>query len=109
MQLMKCLKMCNTYRLKEIEISELLDYARILYSKGLYKECTKMIDKAKRMAVTNDRSVILLKILELEKLTISRTLSANNEQRVNSIIGEAQQVADRIRNINIFSNLSLKL
>src|SRR6218665_3859623 len=24
MQLMKCLKMCNTYRLKEIEISELL-------------------------------------------------------------------------------------
>lgn len=108
-QLMKCLRMCNTYRLKEMEIGELLDYARILYSKGLYRECTKMIDKAKRMAITNDRSVILLKILELEKLTISRTLSANNEQRVNGIIREAEQVADRIRNINIFSNLSLKL
>lgn len=109
MQLMKCMKLCNTNKLKEIQLSEQLDYARILYNKCLYKDCIKMLEKAKRMAVRADHSVMLLEILELEKLTISKTLSANNEQRVNSIIREVEAVAESIKNINIFSNLSLKL
>ncbi|MCW3085040.1 MAG: hypothetical protein JWP12_2406 [Bacteroidetes bacterium] len=108
-QLMKCLRMCNTNKLKEIQLVELLDYARILYNKCLYKDCIRMLEKAKRMAVKADRSVMLLEILELEKLTISKTLSANNEQRVSDIIQEAETVAESIKNINIFSNLSLKL
>lgn len=108
-QLLKCLKMCNTGKLKEIQLMELLDYARILYSKCLYKEAAKMLEKAKKMATENDRSLTLLKILELEKLIIAKTLSANNDIRVNSIIKEVEHVAESIKNINIFSNLSLKL
>lgn len=109
LQLMKSLKLCNTNRLKEIRLSEQLGYARILYNKCLYRDCIKMLEKAKRMAISADHSVVLLEILELEKRTISKTLAANNEQRVNSIIGEVESVAESIRNINIFSNLSLKL
>ena len=55
---------------ENIKITELLDYSRILYNKCLYKECVKMLDKAKAMAMENDRSVLLLEILELEKLVI---------------------------------------
>ena len=108
-QLLKSVKLCNSSNLENIKITELLDYSRILYNKCLYKECGKMIDKAKRMATENDRSVLLLEILELEKLVIPKTVDAGNEHRVNTVINETERVAESIKNINIFSNLSLKL
>jgi hypothetical protein len=108
-QLLKSVKLCNSNGLENIKITELLDYARILYNKCLYRECVKMIDKAKSMAMANDRSVLLLEILELEKLAIPKTLEAGNERRVNHLIVNTTQVVESIRNINIFSNLSLIL
>ncbi len=108
-QLLKSLKLCNSNSLRSIKTMELIDYARLLYSKCLYKECVKMIDKAKKMAVSNDQSVFLLEILEIEKLVISKTLDAGNEERVNQIINETVKVTESIKNINIFSNLSIKL
>lgn len=108
-QLLKSTKLCNSSNLENIKITELLDYARILYNKCLYKECVKMIDKAKAMASENDRSVLLLEILELEKLVIPKTLESGNEQRVSFVINTTNQVAESIKNINTFSNLSLRL
>jgi len=108
-QLLKSTKLCNSSNLENIKITELLDYARILYNKCLYKECVKMIDKAKAMASENDRSVLLLEMLELEKLVIPKTLESGNEQRVSLVINTTNQVAESIKNINTFSNLSLRL
>lgn len=108
-QLLKSTKLCNSSNLENIKITELLDYSRILYNKCLYKECVKMIDKAKEMAIENDRSVLLLEILELEKLVIPKTLESGNEQRVSLLIDTTNYVAASIKNINTFSNLSLRL
>ena len=108
-QLLKSLRLCNSNSLRSIKIMELIDYARLLYSKCLYRECVKMIDKAKKMAISNDQSIFLLEILEIEKLVISKTLGAGNEERVSHIIEETVKVTESIKNINIFSNLSLKL
>ena len=108
-QLLKSLRLCNSNGLRSIKVLELIDYARLLYSKCLYKECVKMIDKAKKLAIEYDQSVFLLEISELEKLVISKTLDAGNEQRVNNIISETVKITESIRNINSFSNLSIKL
>jgi len=108
-QLLKSLRLGNSNSLRSIKVLELIDYSRLLYSKCLYKECVKMIDKAKRMAVSYDQSIFLLEILELEKLVISKTLDAGNEERVNQIIDETVKATESIKNINLFSNLSIKL
>ena len=108
-QLLKSLRLVNSNSLRSIKVLELIDYARLLYSKCLYKECVKMIDKAKKMAVSYDQSIFLLEILELEKLVISKTLDAGNEERVNQIINETVKATESIKNINLFSNLSIKL
>ena len=108
-QLLKTLKLGNSNNSEEIKIVELLDYSRILYNKCLYKECVKMIDKAKKMAIENDRSILLLEILELEKLVIPKTIDVGNEQRVIFVVNETEHAAESIKNSNIFSNLSLKL
>lgn len=108
-QLLKSLRLGNSYQLKSLKILELIDYSRLLYSKCLYKECVKMIDKAKRFATECDQSIFLLEILELEKLVVSKTLDAGNEERVNHIMQETTKVTESIKNINSFSNLSIKL
>jgi hypothetical protein len=108
-QLLKAIKLCNSDKQENIRITELLDYARILYNKCLYKEAVKMIDKAKREAIENDCSLLLLEVLELEKLVIPKTVESGNELRVNELIATTNTVAKSIQNINVFSNLSLKL
>ena len=101
-QILKSVKLCNSSKLENLKITELIDYIRILYNKCLYKECVKMIDKAKALALENDRSVLLLEILDLEKLVIPKTLESGNENRVNLLITTTNQVAESIKNINIF-------
>lgn len=107
-QIMKCLATSSS-RNAELKVTSLLDYSHILYNKCLYDECLKMLEKAKRSAIENDTKVLLLEILELEKLTLRQTVHEGNEARVKSIISETEKTAESIQNINTFSNLSLKL
>jgi len=108
-QLLKSLRLGNSNNLRSIKVLELIDYSRLLYSKCLYKECVKMIDKAKKMAIIYDKTIFLLEILEIEKMVISKTIDVGNESRVNQIILETVKTTESIKNINLFSNLSIKL
>ena len=108
LQIMKCLATSST-RSVEMKVTSLLDFSRILYNKCLYEESLKMIEKAKRAAIENDTKVLLLEILELEKLALRQTVHEGNEARVQAIINETKKTAESIQNINTFSNLSLKL
>lgn len=108
-QILLSLKLYSSANQTDIELRNLIDFAQILYNKGLYNECVKMLDKAKKMAILNDRSIQLLDIIEVEKMAITHTISEHNDERVNKIIAETQSVATSIQNINIFSNLAVKL
>ena len=107
-QLLKSLRLSNSNNLRSIKMMDLIDYARLLYSKCLYKECVKMLDKAKKAAIINDQSIFLLEILEIEKMVLSKTVDAGNEERVSHLIDATIKVTESIKNINIFSNLSLR-
>lgn len=108
-QLLQGLKLHNASGSIDIQLRNFVDQARILYNKGLYVQCIRLLDKVKKQAVSYDRSVILLDVIELEKSALSHTVSVNNDERVNRIIDETRQVASRIGNINVFSNVMLKL
>lgn len=108
-QLLRVIKLSNSKQVIDMQLRDLIDYAQLLFNKCLYKQCVKMIDKAKEIAVKNDRSILLLDLLELEKNVVSQTIESNNINRVKGIIQETERVAESIKNINIFSNLSLKL
>ncbi len=107
-QIMKCLA-TSGQRSAEMKVTLLLDYSHILYNKCLYDECLKMLEKAKRSAIENDTKVLLLEILELEKLALRQTVHEGNESKVKAIINETEKTAESIQNINTFSNLALKL
>jgi tetratricopeptide (TPR) repeat protein len=87
----------------------MIDHARILYNRCLYTESLTLIDKAKKRARTTDNFLLLLELLELEKLAVMRSPDDYSENRVRTIIGETEKTAMSISNINTFSNLALRL
>ncbi|MFZ5554819.1 MAG: hypothetical protein ACOZCO_17045 [Bacteroidota bacterium] len=108
-QILKCLQLANVSKLPEMQISELIDYSRILYSKCLYKECLQMIEKAKRLAVEYDSRVFLLELLDLEKMAIRQQQGLGDTGRTEKIVSETNVTSQSVQNINSFSNLSLRL
>jgi len=107
--ILKTLRLGNSSNMVDISIADLLDYARILYNKCLYKDCLRLIDKAKRAAEGYNRTMIMLELLELEKRAIRKTIAEKNEDRVNDVVERTQAAARRIANINTFSNLAIRL
>lgn len=108
-QLLKCLRANNSIDDIDMNIRELLDNAKILYNKCLYEQCMRMLDKAKIIAEKFERPIFLFAIIELEKNLISNIIKTNIEQRVNKLTADGENILNKIRNINTFSNLSLSL
>ncbi|MFI5150306.1 MAG: hypothetical protein ACHQRM_11285 [Bacteroidia bacterium] len=102
-------RICNTPHSVDVQIRDLTDNAQLLYDKGLYKQCMQMLDKARKMAIASDRETLHLDVLELEKKVLNQTTASRNETRVKTVVKESRAVGRSIRNINTFSNLSLKL
>ena len=55
-----------------IQIREQMDFAVILYQKGLYKLSLKILDKAKALALKNEEKYAAYDIVEFEKLIESK-------------------------------------
>jgi hypothetical protein len=108
-QILRSLEQNASNQIVEIKITEMIDHSRILYNRCLYRECLEMIDKTKKRAIANDSFLLLLEILELEKLALGRIVENVADKRVEEIVAETNSTAAAIRNINTFSNLALRL
>ncbi len=93
----------------DIQIREYIDYARILFDRSMYKQCLKVLKKAKKLAVKNDNLEQVLEILKWEKQVVAQGIDTDDQEKVNAIIGEVKDVNNRINNINLLSNIQVKL
>lgn len=108
-EILRCLRMSTKSFPLDMQITEYIDQAKILYHKCLYSDSLRIIDKAKKQAIQNDQSFLFLELLELEKLALQQGSKKNMESRVNEITRETIDTVNTIQHINTFSNLSLKL
>lgn len=94
---------------KDIQLRECIDHAQLLLNRGLYQQCTKALAKAKRLASQNDNLELNLEILKLQKQVFAQGIGAESQQKVNDIIQEVQDVTQKISNINLLSNIQVRL
>ena len=66
-QILISLRLNPAHKNIRIQIREQLDFATVLYQKGLYKQSLKLLDKAKSFALENEEKNIAYEIVELEK------------------------------------------
>ncbi|HEY4064811.1 MAG TPA: hypothetical protein VGM30_23065 [Puia sp.] len=93
----------------DIQLHEQLDYARILYNKGLYLQSLKTLDKIKENARAHNQVTFLLQVLFFEKTIESLHITRSMQDRADQLAAEVDQVNEQLRLISQFSNLALQL
>ena len=92
-----------------IQIREQLDFATILYHKGLYKQSLKILDKAKNLAIANEEKNIAYEIIELEKVIESQYITRSIGSRADELTIQAKEISQQNVLASKLSNLSLQL
>jgi hypothetical protein len=108
-QILASLRLLETNENIDIQLHEQLDYARILYNKGLYIQSLKILDRSKESARSNNQYSFLIQILFLEKKIESLHITHSLHNRAKDLRVESNVVADNITLINQLSNLALEL
>jgi len=108
-QILISLRMNPMHKNIRIQIREQLDFATILYQKGLYKQSLKVLEKAKMLAIKHEEKYIAYDIVELEKVIESQYITRSLSNRAETLIGEAEDLRIQNNLATQLSNLSLQL
>ena len=92
-----------------VQIREHLDFATILYQKGLYKQSLKILDKAKSTAIENEEKNIAYEIVELEKIIETQYITRSIPDRADELAIQAKELSALNVMTSKLSNLSLQL
>ncbi|TND09135.1 MAG: hypothetical protein FD123_1538 [Bacteroidetes bacterium] len=93
----------------EIRIREQVDFARILYKKGLYLQSVKILERARLDAGMKNNHTLLLEILEFEKLIELRHITRSLGNRAGELTGQCTQTRQRIERTGVLSDLALNM
>jgi len=93
----------------DIQLREQIDYARILYDKGLYRQSLKILDRAKTQSEHNHRITLTTEILGFEKLIESQYITRSLRDRADQLIEETENTVKSVGRYHALSNLSLRL
>lgn len=93
----------------ELQLNEQLDYARLLYNKGLFQQSLRFLEKAKEMGFTYGKYNFLSQIISLEKKIETLFITRSMRERSEKLAEEAIEVSGHIYRVFLLSNLAIKL
>lgn len=94
----------------EFQIQELMQGARMLYDKRLFDQCRKVLHRAKKLALANDRDLYVLKILVEEyRLAILESHPTKTDERIDEIFEEMIRLSDRLASRNRYWRVQAKM
>ncbi len=108
-QILISLRLTPAHQNIRVQIREQLDFATILYQKGLYKQSLKILDKAKGMALENEEKNIAYEIVELEKVIETQYITRSISTRADELALQAKELSEQNVMASKLSNLSLQL
>lgn len=108
-QILISLRLNPAHQNIRIQIREQLDFATVLYQKGLYKQSLKLLDKAKNLALDNEEKNIAYEIVELEKVIETQYITRSLSNRADQLSIQAKELSQQNVIASKLSNLSLQL
>ena len=93
----------------DIHLHEQMDYARILYNKGLYLQSLKVLDRLKETAKAYQQLTYLQQALFFEKKIETLFITRSMQDRADKLSAESDIVNSQLSLVNQLSNLSLQL
>ncbi|MDB4851307.1 hypothetical protein OAH61_02710, partial [Flavobacteriaceae bacterium] len=108
-QILISLKLSPSHQNVRSQIREQLDFASILYHKGLYKQSLKILEKAKEFAILNEEKNLAYEVVELEKVIESQYITRSISSRADELTIQAKELSALNVIASKLSNLSLQL
>ena len=108
-QILSSLRIIREENNIDIQLHEQMDYARILYNKGLYLQALKILDKMKESAKFHHQLTYLQQVLFFEKKIEALFITRSMKNRADQLTMESNKVNEQLSAVNRLSNLSLQL
>src|SRR3982751_1549027 len=108
-QLLASLRLLKSTENIDLQLSEHLDYARLLYNKGLKLQSLKILEKAKEIAKENQKFNFLAQVISLEKKIETLHITRSSLEKTEQLAEEALEISGHIDRVTRLSNLALLL
>ncbi|GAB3812512.1 hypothetical protein [Pontibacter rugosus] len=108
-QLLSSLRLYHTSQNVDIQLQEQLGHARVLYNKGLYQQCLKVLDKIKASALQAELQHIALTAIDFEKQIESQYITRSLSGRADTLSSEATALSVQVSHLHDLSNVALRL
>jgi hypothetical protein len=108
-QLLASLRLLKSTDNIDLQLSEHLDYARLLYNKGLKLQSLKILERAKELARGSQKINSMAQVLSLEKKIEILHITRSTPDRAGDLAKESIEVSGHIDRVTRLSNLTLLL
>ena len=108
-ELLASLRLIKSTDSIDMQLHEQLDYARILYNRGLYMQSLKILEKVKEVSHAYFQDSLLGQAISLEKKIETLHITRSMQNRPEKLTEEAIEVNERRKNITKLSNLALQM
>lgn len=108
-QILSSLRLLESSDNIDIQLREQLDFARILYNKGLHIQTLKILERTKDLARQHHQVSFLMQVFFLEKKIEGLYITRSLQDRARLLGHESKEVSRELLRITDLSNLALEL
>ena len=108
-QVLASLRLLKTTENTDLQLSEHMDNARLLYNKGLKHQALKILERAKEIAKANNKMNFLAQLISLEKKIETLHITRTSLEKTELLTKEATEISEHIDRVTRLSNLALLL
>lgn len=108
-QILVSIRLLEVQHSLHMQLHEQLDFARILYNKGLYQQSSKLLDKAADLALQSEQYTVALDFIELQKKIDTQNTTRGMISKSEKLNRLADTLCDRITRISELANISTQL
>lgn len=108
-QILVSIRLLEVQHSLHMQLHEQLDFARILYNKGLYQQSSKLLDKVADLALQSEQYTVALDFIELQKKIDTQNTTRGMISKSEKLNRLADTLCDRITRISELANISTQL
>ncbi len=108
-QILTCLRLNPSLQTIQLQIREKIDFANILYQKGLHVQSLKILEKAKNIAIEYHEKNIIHEIVEIEKGIETQYIREYMDTKIENLILQSNKINADNDILSKLSNLSIIL
>lgn len=109
-QILTSLRLTHINKRIDIQIREQIDFARILYGKGMYMQSLRILERIKKTAEEHHQDILHLEILEFQKMIETRHITRSRQAgKMQGLLESATRRSFVTYAASILSNLNIQM